>query len=92
MITSVSTAITSPITRLNAMNAFKAVQRPIQEVEQAVAQDINRASGLDNSILNGKNIEEIQEFAKMVGEDNLSIDDIKYGMTFQQSVIADYLV
>lgn len=92
MITSISTATTSPIARLNAMNAFKTVQKPVQEMEQVANVNENRAVGLDNGILSGQNIEEIQKFAKMVGEDNLSVDDIKYGMTFQQSVIADYLV
>ena len=36
--------------------------------------------------------EEIRQFAKNAGEENLSNEDIQYGLTYGRSVIADYLI
>ena len=73
----------------NAVNAFKAIQSP---VKQEMVQDVSE--GLDineNSILENQNLEEIKQFAKNAGEENISNEDIKYGITYGRSVIADYI-
>jgi len=41
--------------------------------------------------LKSQNIEEIQKFAQMAGENNLTVDDIKYGLSYGRSVIVEYL-
>lgn len=40
---------------------------------------------------NGINVEEIRQYATSMGE-NLSIDDINYGLMYGRSVIADFSV
>ena len=91
MITQLGT--TNPINMINAANAFKAVQKPIQEMMPKMD---NTSDGINlndnNSILKNQNISEIKEFAKIAGEDNISLDDIKYGVTYGRSVIADFVV
>lgn len=90
MINSVNATV-SPIKLFNAVNAFNKtnVTNP-QEVnmpETSLGIDIN-----DKSVLNFQNLEEIRNFAQIVGEDNLSNDDIQYGLTYGRSVIADYII
>ena len=48
----------------------------------------------DDSILKSQNIDEIKKYAKMVqgaGENDLSEEDIKYGLSYGRSVIVEYL-
>jgi hypothetical protein len=73
----------------NAVNAFKSAQAPAQK---EMVQDVSE--GLDineNGILKDQNLEEIKQFAKTAGEENISDEDIKYGITYGRSVIADYI-
>ena len=73
----------------NAVNAFKAAQAPAQE---EVMQDVSE--GLDineDTVLKNQNLDEIKQFAKNAGEENISDEDIKYGITYGRSVIADYI-
>jgi len=92
MVSSISSAaVTNPISMLNATKAFSAVQKPLQSAMPVVD---GTSNGIDlkdtNELLINKNISEIQEYAKYAGENNLSIDDIKYGLKYGRSVIADY--
>lgn len=84
---------TNPINMLNATNAFKAVQKPLKEIMPTMD---NTSDGIklndSNNILKAQNISEIKEFAKIAGEDNISLDDIKYGVTYGRSVIANFMV
>ena len=88
MVNAIGTANINPIQMFNAVNAFKTAQAPAQE---DVMQDVSE--GLDineNSLLKNQNLEEIKQFAKSAGEENISDEDIKYGITYGRSVIADY--
>lgn len=83
----------SAIQLLNAANAFKntRVSTPIelnqkQEPQVSDGIDIN-----DDSILKSQNIDEIKKFAQMAGEDELSEEDIKYGLSYGRSVIVEYM-
>lgn len=82
----------SAIQLLNATNAFKntnsATQTAPQQAQEPVSEgiDIN-----DNSILKSQNIDEIKKYAEMAGENNLSEDDIKYGVSYGRSVIVEYM-
>lgn len=79
----------NPIQMLRAANAFKNTEKPeeINLVEPSEGTNVN-----ENSILADKDVNEIKLFAKIAGEENLSNDDIKYGVTYGRSVIADYMI
>lgn len=82
----------SAIQLLNAANAFKnntAVTKPIQPQEPFTTEGTDLKD--DNNILKGQNIDEIKQYAELAGENNLSEDDIKYGLSYGRSVIVEYL-
>lgn len=87
MVGSIGTSNISSIQMFNAMNAFKPTQVQPQDAAPEISDgiDIN-----ENSILKDQDLEEIKQFAKNAGEENISDDDIKYGITYGRSVIADY--
>lgn len=89
MVNAIGTSNVSSVQMFNAVNAFKAstgIKQPeVPETSDGI--DIN-----DNSILQNQNLDEIKKFAKIVGEENLSNDDIQYGITYGRSVIADYMI
>ena len=88
MVSSIGTTNINSIQMFNAVNAFKAAQAPAQE---EVMQDVSE--GLDineDTVLKNQNLDEIKQFAKNAGEENISDEDIKYGITYGRSVIADY--
>lgn len=78
---------------INALNAFGGNKR----VEQSNSnfKDIDTSNGINlndnDSLLENINLDEIKNCAQKVGELNLSNDDIKYGLTYGRSVIADYV-
>lgn len=87
-----SSSNVSVLQLFNAANAFKnnsAVSKPIQSQEPLTAEgtDLND----DNTILKGQNVDEIKKFAELAGENNLSEDDIKYGLSYGRSVIVEYM-
>ncbi len=90
MVNAISTNNINPIQMMSAMNAFKATEQ-VQEnsriPETSDGIDIN-----DSSILKNQDTEEIRQFAQIAGEDNLTNEDIQYGLTYGRSVIADYSV
>jgi len=65
-------------------------------LQQQLRPQDQTSAGLDikggDEILKMQNLDEIREFAKIAGEDNLSGEDIKYGLTYGRSVIADYIM
>ena len=82
----------SAIQLLNAANAFKnntAVTKQIQPQEPFTTEGTDLKD--DNNILKGQNIDEIKQYAELAGENNLSEDDIKYGLSYGRSVIVEYL-
>lgn len=87
MVNAIGSSNINPVQMFNALNAFKA-KEPTQEIA-----DISDGMGInDCEVLKNQDLNEIKEFAKTVGEENLSNDDIQYGMTYGRSVIADYLI
>jgi hypothetical protein len=89
MVNAIGTQGINSVQMLNAVNAFKTSAKvqnnEIPEISEGI--EIN-----DNSILKNQDTEEIRQFAKIVGEENLSNEDIQYGLTYGRSVIADYLI
>jgi hypothetical protein len=89
MVNAIGSQGINSVQMLNAVNAFKTSSKPenneIPEVSDGIV--IN-----DNSILKNQDTEEIRQFAKIAGEENLSNEDIQYGLAYGRSVIADYLI
>lgn len=90
MVQSISANNINPIQMMNALGAFRATEQ---------AKDANRlpetSDGInvnDGNILQDQNVDEIKQFAQIVGENNLSNEDIQYGLTYGRSVIADYSI
>ena len=78
---------------INALNAFgrnkKVENNDIQYKELDTSNGINLAD--NDNLLQKINLREIKNYAQQAGEMNLSDDDIKYGLTYGRSVIADYI-
>lgn len=89
MVNSVNSTNINPIQMFNAVNAFK-TPSPVEETKIPETSDGININ--DSSILNDQDLTEIKEFAKTAGENNLSNDDIQYGLTYGRSVIADYVI
>lgn len=91
MVNAISTSNINPIQMFNAVNAFRATEQAqnknIPETETSDGIEIN-----DNNILKTQDTDEIRQFAKIMGEENLSNEDIQYGLTYGRSVIADYMI
>lgn len=90
MLNAIGSSNINPVQMFNAVNAFKTSEKildnnNIQDVSDGI--NIN-----DSSILEAQNLEEIKQVAKNVGEEELSNEDIQYGLTYGRSVIADYMI
>lgn len=81
----------SAIQLLNAANAFKNATRPIVPEAQNIPEVSEGTDLNDNNILKSQNLDEIREYAKLAGENNLSDEDIKYGLSYGRSVIVEYM-
>lgn len=80
------------VQQFSALNAFRSNQTlPKKEEEEQVevSKGVNTSSA--KSLLDRIDVNELRECAKTVGEFNISDDDIKYGLLYGRSVIAEYL-
>lgn len=81
----------------NAAKAFVKAQRPVEEIEQEIQLQIQE----DKSLIDNKSafmekfsptaIEEMKKISEGMGEE-LTNEDIQYGLKYGRSVIADYSV
>lgn len=89
MVNAIGTPNINPVQMFSAINAFKTSgqvqENQIPDISDGI--DIN-----DNNILKNQDTEEIKKFAQSAGEENLSNEDIQYGLTYGRSVIADYVI
>jgi len=89
MVSSINSNINS-VQYLNATNAFKASQKS-QAQEEASQPKIETGVNItDKEIMANINVEEITQMAMKVGEKDFSESDIKYGLKYGRSVLADY--
>lgn len=82
---------TNSVQQFSALNAFKSnqnVTRPDSE-QVDVSEGVNTTSA--KTLLDRIDVNEVRECAKTVGEFNISDDDIKYGLLYGRSVIAEFL-
>ena len=89
MINAIGTPNVNSVQMLNALNAFKSSEK----IQDKQTPDVSEGTEInDSSILENQDISDIKQFAKIAGEENLSNEDIKYGLTYGRSVIADYVI
>ncbi len=64
-------------------------------MEQEESENVEVSRGTETTsaqtLLDRIDVNEVRECAKTVGEFNISDDDIKYGLLYGRSVIAEYL-
>ena len=89
MVNAIGNSNINPVQIFSALNAFKPIQNPIENIIPETSDGININ---DDNLLQSQNLEEIMQVAKTSGEENLSSEDIKYGLTYGRSVIADYVI
>lgn len=91
MVNAINSGI-SPIQLINAANAFKNISaKPEQIIEEMpVSEGIDIQDNAD--LLKEIDVKDIQKYASSVGENALNEDDIRYGLTYGRSIIADWVV
>ena len=85
----------SSIQFFRATSAFKntsALKQQQATVEETQVQEFEPETPQMSKMFAKHNIDEIKSYAKSIGEENLSNEDIKYGMYYGRSVIVDYSV
>ena len=92
MISSVEQNVNS-VQQFSAVNAFRANKnlKPAeerQEKEQALS---GTETNSTPNLLNRIDVNDIRKYAEYVGEYNITDEDIKYGIIYGRSVIAEWL-
>lgn len=91
MVNGISSRINS-VQLLNATNAFKTASNPpSDETQEPQVSDGVKVNDSQN-ILKNLNTDEIKKYASLAGEENLSDEDIRYGLIYGRSVMADWVV
>lgn len=83
-------ADTNAINRIYGYGGYKKSTAPIQN---EVVQDVQKQDDIkltSNSILSKVDVEDIKKTASQIGEE-ITEDDIKYGLTYGRSVLADFI-
>ena len=83
---------TNSVQQFSALSAFKSA-RTLPKKEEAEAKEVSGGTESNNAktLLERIDVNEVRECAKTVGEFNISDDDIKYGLLYGRSVIAEFL-
>ena len=91
MINQISANSINPIKTFTAINAFKDAQNILKNSQNI---EDNTSSGVDlkdnNNLLQNQDLEEIKNIAMLAGKSDLTHEEIKYGLTYGRSVMADY--
>ena len=83
------------VQRFSAVNAFRTnvnMTKPNDKEENIVTD--NTSSGVKSApkgLLDRVDVADIRKFAEYAGEYNITDDDIKYGLLYGRSVIAEWL-
>ena len=86
----VTNTVAASISKLNLNTShrnFEAKQPKKEAIKEEEAPSIPKTESKELNI----DVDDIQKYAKYMGE-NLSIDDINYGLMYGRSVIADFSV
>lgn len=87
------TSGTNSVQQFSALNAFRSnknITKPEAEEQQDQTLSGTKTSSVKN-LLENIDTDDIRECAKSVGEYNLTDEDIKYGIIYGRSVIAEWL-
>jgi len=81
------------VQQFSALNAFKGnkVVKPAEEVQEKAEVHNGTQTTSTPSLLDKIDVNDVRKYAESVGEFNISDDDIKYGMLYGRSVIAEWL-
>ena len=81
------------VQQFSALNAFKnnKTVRPQEEVQEKNETLSGTKTSSTPSLLDKIDVADVRKCAETVGEFNISDDDIKYGMLYGRSVIAEWL-
>lgn len=83
------------VQRFSAVNALKtsaSAIKPNESAQDSVAENTGTAiKTAPKSLLDRVDIADVRKCAEYVGEFNISDDDIKYGLMYGRSVIAEFL-
>ena len=91
MTSSISSSSINSLNFIKATNAFKNYSKKPQEQSDTIIEEVGAPKEAEKMFTN-HNISEIREIAQNSGVENLSDEDIKYGLYFGRSVIANYSV
>jgi len=87
-------AQTTPVQQFSALNAFRN-NKTVKPAEELKEEKPEVASGVKTtstpSLLDRIDINDLRKCAESVGEYNITDDDIKYGLLYGRSVIAEWL-
>lgn len=91
--TNITNAVASSLSKLNLSGVLRQQKPQTQETVQPAVDIKEEDSKLIDTkkIQNSIDVAEIQKYANYMGE-NLTIEDINYGLMYGRSVIADYSV
>ena len=82
------------VQQFSAINAFRS-NKTVKQTEENNENSNQKRDGVNSSanknILDKIDVNDIRECAKTVGEYNITDDDIKYGLLYGRSVIAEWL-
>ena len=83
------------VQRFTAANAFRTNSHMIKpegkETDAVIGNTSSGTKSAPKSILEKVDTDEIRKFAEYAGEYNITDDDIKYGLMYGRSVIAEWL-
>ena len=82
------------VQQFSALNAFKtnkSVTKPAEEEIGILNQPNGTTTSSAKNLMENIDVNAIRECARSVGEYNLTDDDIKYGLLYGRSVIAEWL-
>ena len=85
----------SNVQRFSAVNALRTeagrLNKPAENQNAAIKETSDGTKSAPKSLLERIDVADVRKCAEYVGEFNISDDDIKYGLMYGRSVIAEYL-
>ena len=84
------------VQRFSVLNALRTganlLNKPAEDVQESVVDRTSDGTkSAPKSLLERVDVADVRKCAEYVGEFNISDDDIKYGLMYGRSVIAEYL-
>ena len=82
------------VQQFSALNAFRS-NKTVKPKTEEPQESLNVSSGVKTSstpsLLDKIDVDEVRKYASYVGEYNITDDEIKYGLLYGRSVIAEWL-